>query len=98
MFFKSRYVLVLWMSVVSALEGLRLGDSAYQQCQGSNPSLACEKVASDLGLGSVFSGYSSFLHHLQLISHNKFAMWQKIGQNPKLQIQIHYSIMICVFN
>ena len=31
---------------------------------------ACEKVASDLGLGNGFTGYSSFLYHLQLASHD----------------------------
>ena len=34
-----------------------------RHCPGSNPGGVCEKVASDLGLGGVFSGYSGFLNH-----------------------------------
>ena len=39
---------------------------------------ACEKVASDLGLGVVFfRGNYGFLHQLHLASHNLAIIWQK---------------------
>ena len=46
-------------------------------CLGLNSHRACEKVASDLGLGGISARYSSFLHHIQLASHNLAAIWQK---------------------
>ena len=35
---------------------------------------ACEKVASDLGLGNGFAGISGFLHQIQLASHDLAAI------------------------
>ena len=35
---------------------------------------SCDKVASDLGLGSVFAGCPGFLHHVHLASHHLAAI------------------------
>ena len=53
---------------------LPLTASCLSPLPGSNPGQRFQKAASDFGLGA---GYSSFLHQLQLASHDLAAIWQK---------------------
>ena len=54
-------------------------------------SLACEKVAGDLGLASGFYRYSCILQHLQLASHELVKMWKKVTT-----IEIPFSKSLCI--
>ena len=56
-----------------------------QHCPIWNIVRLSEKVASDLGLGGVFARYSSFLHNLQLASHELSSTWQKRDKNRFLK-------------
>ena len=65
------------------------------------PASACEKVASDLGLGSVFAGYSGFLHYLQPASHELATIGINVTKNeipiPILQEREEASLMNATF-
>ena len=58
------------MAVLSKV--LPLTASCLSPLPGSNPGQRCQKAASDIG-----AGYSSFLHQLQLASHDLAAIRQK---------------------
>ena len=53
---------------------------------GSHPGHV-RKLPVAWGKAVVFTGYSGFLHQLQLASHNLAAIWQKKSRKAKFQIQ-----------
>ena len=65
--------MAVWSEASPPTAKLSLTTAAWVQISAR----AYEKVASDLGLGGFFSGYSGFLHHLQLASQDLVAIWQK---------------------
>ena len=55
------------------------------------PAWACKKVARYLGLGGVFTGYSGFLHYIQLASHELATIGINVTKNkiPNSKIDIN---------
>ena len=59
--------------------------------------MACEQVASDLGLGGGFPGYSGVLHHLQLaISHKITLIRSEILMTNKMPKSAAFIIIIII--
>ena len=62
------------------------------------PVWACGKVASDLGSGGVFfTGYSGFLHYLQLVSHELAIIGINVTKNKIPNPQVTFiSFIMCL--